>query len=262
VAWGSNGSGQCDVPAPNAGFVAVAGGGYHSLGVKSDGTIVAWGYNGDGQCDVPAPNADFLAVSGGEWYSLGLRSDGSIVAWGANNYGQCDVPAPNTDFFMVAAGSYHSLGLKYDGTIVAWGENGDGQCDIPVPNADFIAVAGGALHSLGLKDASGTGVEEPEPGDVAGGPMLAVLSLSPNPFNLSTEVSFESREPGLVTMEIYDVSGRCVRMVPIGHVERGLHHARWDGRDASGADVASGVYFVHLRGSDGECQRAKAVLLR
>jgi hypothetical protein len=181
VAWGSNGSGQCDVPAPNAGFVAVAGGGYHSLGVKSDGTIVAWGYNGDGQCDVPAPNADFLAVSGGEWYSLGLRSDGSIVAWGANNYGQCDVPAPNTDFFMVAAGSYHSLGLKYDGTIVAWGENGDGQCDIPVPNADFIAVAGGALHSLGLKDASGTGVEEPEPGDVAGGPMLAVLSLSPNP---------------------------------------------------------------------------------
>jgi hypothetical protein len=250
------------VPAPNTDFFMVAAGSYHSLGLKFDGTIVAGGENGDGQCDVPAPNADFIAVSGGEWYSLGLKSDGSIVAWGANNYGQCDVPAPNTDFFMVAAGSYHSLGLKYDGTIVAWGENGDGQCDVPAPNSDFIAVAGGALHSLGLNDATGTGIEEPGPGDVAGGPLLAVLSLAPNPFSSSTEVSFESRGSGLVTMEIYDVSGRCVRTVPLGHVGRGVHQVRWDGRDAGGADVASGVYFVRLRGSDGECRGAKAVLLR
>jgi hypothetical protein len=163
---------------------------------------------------------------------------------------------------MVAAGSYHSLGLKFDGTIVAWGENGDGQCDVLAPNSNYIAVSGGALHSLGLKDASETGVEEPGPGDVAGGPMLAILSLAPNPFDLATEVSFESRGPGLVTMEIYDVSGRCVRSVPLGHVGRGVHQARWDGRDARGVDVASGVYFVRLRGNDGECRRAKAVLLR
>ena len=193
---------------------------------------------------------------------MGLKSDGTIVAWGANNYGQCDVPFPNSDFFMVAAGSYHSLGLKFDGTIVAWGDNGEGQCDIYVPNSDFIAVAAGALHSVGLKDALGTGVAGPGPGDVAGGPKLAILSLAPNPFSLSTEVSFESRGSGHVTVEIYNVSGRCVRTVPLGHVESGLHHALWDGRDASGVDVASGVYFVRLRGSDGECRGAKAVVLR
>jgi len=34
VAWGGNWAGQCDVPAPNSGFVAVAAGGYHSLGVR------------------------------------------------------------------------------------------------------------------------------------------------------------------------------------------------------------------------------------
>ena len=53
------------MPAPNAGFVAVAAGGYHSLGLKADGSIVAWGDNGYGQCNVPAPNAGFVAVAGG-----------------------------------------------------------------------------------------------------------------------------------------------------------------------------------------------------
>jgi len=168
VAWGDNDSGQCDVPAPNADFVAVSGGGYvdvmgmysgHSLGLKSDGTIVAWGRNYESQCDVPAPNADFVAVSGGGVHSLGLKSDGTTVAWGDNDSGQCDVPAPNADFVEVAAGGWHSLGLKSDGTIVAWGDNEYGQCDVPAPNADFAAVAGGEHHSLGIRSPGTTPVE-------------------------------------------------------------------------------------------------------
>jgi hypothetical protein len=51
----------------------VAGGGRHSLGLKSDGTIVAWEANGYGQCDVPEPNADFVAVGAGQEHSLGIR---------------------------------------------------------------------------------------------------------------------------------------------------------------------------------------------
>jgi hypothetical protein len=151
VAWGSNYDGQCGVPAPNADFVAVAGGRIHSLGVKSDGTIVAWGWNENGECDVPAPNADFVAVAGGGSHSLGLKSDGTIVAWGQNGDGQCDVPEPNADFVVVAGGRIHSLGVKSDGTIVAWGGNDYGQCDVPEPNADFVTVAGGSWHSLGVK---------------------------------------------------------------------------------------------------------------
>ena len=73
VAWGWNGEGQTDVPAPNSGFVAVAGGRYHSLGLKADGSIVAWGYNGSGQTDVPAPNSGFVAIAGGAAHSLGLK---------------------------------------------------------------------------------------------------------------------------------------------------------------------------------------------
>ena len=151
VAWGRNSLGQCDVPLPNADFVAIAAGGYHSLGLKSDGTIVAWGWNDYGQCNVPLPNQDFVAVRAGFWHSLARRSDGTIVAWGRNDVGQCNVPAPNTDFVGVAAGWYHSLGRKSDGSVVAWGECGDGQCSVPAPNAGFAGIAGGGYHSLGLR---------------------------------------------------------------------------------------------------------------
>ena len=56
--------------------VAVAAGVNHSLGVKADGSIVAWGGNDYGQCDVPAPNTGFVAVAAGYWHGLGLKAVG------------------------------------------------------------------------------------------------------------------------------------------------------------------------------------------
>jgi hypothetical protein len=117
---------------------------------QDGGLIVAWGNNDVGQCDVPAPNNAFVAVAGGGWHSLGLKAGGSIVAWGYNYSGQCNVPAPNTGFVAVAAGYGHSLGLKADSSIVAWGGNWNGQCNVPAPNSGFVAIAGGWYHSLSL----------------------------------------------------------------------------------------------------------------
>ena len=151
-AWGLNGYGQCDVPSPNSGFIAVAAGQFHSLGLRSDGSISAWGLNNSGQCDVPSPNSGFISVAAGSSHCLGLKSNGSIVAWGDNNYRQCNVPSPNTGFIAVAAGSDHSLGLRSDGSIAAWGRNDYGQCTLPSPNSGFTAVAAGVSHSLGLKE--------------------------------------------------------------------------------------------------------------
>ncbi len=151
AAWGDNTSGQCNVPSPNVGFVAVAGGGQHSLGLKSNGSVVAWGYGNEGQCNIPSPNVGFVAVSAGEAHSLGLKYDGSVVAWGDNYNGQCNVPSPNAGFVAVAAGKNHSLGVKSDGSVVAWGNNDYRQCSVPSPNTGFVDVAAGLYHSLGLK---------------------------------------------------------------------------------------------------------------
>jgi hypothetical protein len=184
------------------------------------------------------------------------------VAWGSDDFGQLEVPVPNADFVAVAAGGLHSLGLKSGGTIVAWGRSQEGQCKVPGPNADFIALAGGGMHSLSLRGSSATAIEEPGPSDVPGAEMLTILSLAPNPSNPSLKVNFETRRSGQVTMEIFDVRGRRVKTVPLGFTEPGRYWAHWDGRDASGDNVASGVYFVRLRGAKGESQTVKAVVIR
>jgi len=41
---------------------------------RSDGEIVVWGDNGQGQCNVPAPNAGFVALAAGAYHSLGLKA--------------------------------------------------------------------------------------------------------------------------------------------------------------------------------------------
>lgn len=59
--------------------MALEGGTGHSLGLREDGSIVAWGNNDYFQCNVPAPNEGFIAVSGGWYHSLGLKENGTSV---------------------------------------------------------------------------------------------------------------------------------------------------------------------------------------
>src|SRR6185503_14581121 len=79
VTWGRNSFAQCDVPAPNANFIAIALNG-HALGLRSNGTIAAWG--GGGGATPPVPNADFVAIDAGSFFSVALKSNGSVVIWG------------------------------------------------------------------------------------------------------------------------------------------------------------------------------------
>ena len=100
----------------------------HTVGLKSDGTVVAVGDNDYGQCDV-SEWTDIVAISAGGGYTVGLKSDGTVVAVGWNDYSQCKVFGW-TDIVAISAGSYHTVGLKSDGTEVAVGEDDDGQCGV------------------------------------------------------------------------------------------------------------------------------------
>ena len=68
----------------------------------------------------------------------------------------------------------------------------------------------------------------------------------PNPFNPVTTIAFALPEAGPARLAVYDVSGRLVAVLAEGVHEAGEHEAVWNGRDAAGRQLGSGVYFVRL----------------
>lgn len=82
----------------------------------------------------------------------------------------------------------------------------------------------------------------------------------PNPFNSSTAIPFSLAQEGEVRLGIYDSSGQEVRAVMQRHEKAGSHVVTWDGRDAHGVKVASGVYLCRLSVGDGVWVRKMALL--
>ena len=131
VAWGDDSGGQTDVPTNLDDAVAIAGGDYHSVAIRHDGTLVAWGFDDEGQIDVPTNSLPFVSVAAGADHNLAIADDGSVVAWGLDDSGQTDVPSTVSSVLSVAAGESHSLALLASGTVVAWGDDTYGQTDPP-----------------------------------------------------------------------------------------------------------------------------------
>ncbi len=83
----------------------------------------------------------------------------------------------------------------------------------------------------------------------------------PNPFNPTTRIRFTLPESGYVTLSVFDAEGRRVATLLDGKGRQGTTEAIWNGRDASGAAVASGVYFYQLTVGNRSLGR-KMVLLK
>ncbi|MGI9174234.1 MAG: T9SS type A sorting domain-containing protein [Rhodothermales bacterium] len=68
----------------------------------------------------------------------------------------------------------------------------------------------------------------------------------PNPFNPSTQIRFSLAEAGAVRLVVYDVTGREVVRLVDEAMEPGQYEATWEGRDATGRLLSSGVYLYRL----------------
>ena len=92
-----------------------------------------------------------------------------------------------------------------------------------------------------------------------------LLPNYPNPFNPETWIPFRLAEDATVTLTIYDVDGRVVRGLDIGHQRAGIYETRnkaiyWDGRNDLGESVASGVYFYHLTAGNYSATKRMVIL--
>jgi alpha-tubulin suppressor-like RCC1 family protein len=193
-AWGGNGYGNlgnntfnnsCDLPvqvvdpSDPSGYLthvtALAAGDYHSLALKSDGTVRAWGdstygelgYNSLNRSSIPVQVVDpsdssgylthVSAIAAGDYHSLALKSDGTVRAWGYNNFGQLsnnsttnsslpvqvlDPTAPSqplTNVTAITAGYEFSLVMVHYAN--SFDLNGDGSPDLLFQNQTTGALS-------------------------------------------------------------------------------------------------------------------------
>ena len=78
-----------------------------------------------------------------------------------------------------------------------------------------------------------------------------LLQNYPNPFNPETWIPYQLAEDASVSVSIYDTTGKLVRTLSLGYQSAGFYNSRehaayWDGRNALGERVASGIYFYQL----------------
>jgi spore coat protein A len=98
------------------------------------------------------------------------------------------------------------------------------------------------------KGQGGPGIEATD-GRLSNGnvPSTVVLGQNePNPFNPITQIRFALPAAGPVELSVYNVAGQLVQTLASGEYGMGEHVLTWNGRDARGNAVSSGVYFYKL----------------
>jgi alpha-tubulin suppressor-like RCC1 family protein len=166
---------------------SVAGEFYHTLAIKTDGTLWSWGHNLYGQLgdntvasksspvQTVAGGTNWKQVAGGYFHTAAVKTDGTLWTWGRNLYGQLgdntvaaksspvQTVAGGTNWKLVAGGWYHIAAIKTDGTLWLWGRNSYGQLgdntvaskSSPVQTVaggtNWKLVAGGGYHTTAIK---------------------------------------------------------------------------------------------------------------
>ena len=112
-----------------------------------------------------------------------------------------------------------------------------------IETADVVSYDNDIGGRLNVYNALVTYVDVPS----VGAPGLAALGRAvPNPLRAGGAAAFAFTLPaaGAVELAVYDVNGRRVAPLVGAILPAGTHRATWDGRDAAGARVAPGLYFV------------------
>ncbi len=89
----------------------------------------------------------------------------------------------------------------------------------------------------------------------------ASLSAEPNPFGMSTRITYRLPESGAFSLRVYDAAGTLVRTLVAGAHDTEEGELIWDGTDGSGSRLPSGVYLYQMETPFGGFAR-KALLLR
>lgn len=134
----------------------------------------------------------------------------------------------------------------------------------------LLVTAGGSAQAASLSDRStlasdtvGSSAKQVASDDTARSHVPANYSVSqnyPNPFNAVTTIEYSLPQQSGVFITIYNLSGQCVAVIKNDIEDAGYHRASWDGTNAWGAAVASGMYIFRIVADDYYAYRKMVVL--
>jgi subtilisin family serine protease len=170
-------------------------------------------------------------------------------------------PEGDVDFYAVYCDSVSGFAPS---TTTFYATTQDTMLPLPTPTdtlyyrvsaVDTSGYAGG--YSAELLVAPGGPTDVPEPPTFVD----QLQQNIPNPFNPTTTIRFSISRRARVTLVIYDVAGRRVRILVDDERDPNRYAVTWDGRNAQGARASSGIYFYRLE-AGGFSQTRKMVLLK
>ena len=179
--------------------------------------------------------------------AVAFSPDGTILAAGVSTKGVelWDV-ATKTKITSLAGHSLwvHSVAFSPDGTILASGSSDDVTVKLwDVSEWKRAKRLARAEEQIGQPD----------------GPQLA--QNAPNPFNSQTVLSYFLHAPSPTRLEVFSLTGQRVAVLHQGPQQAGYHRLHWNGRDAAGRSLASGMYLYRLVTDESVLTR-KLMLLR
>jgi Tol biopolymer transport system component len=126
-----------------------------------------------------------------------------------------------------------ALGDVSDGEMIPLTITGQLLDGTPFEGVDCILIRGNNKSADGM-----AGIGEDTPVDLE--------DNFPNPFNPETKISFNLQDASDVTLDVYNIVGQKVITLADGYHEAGRHSVVWDGKDAAGQQVASGIYLYRV----------------
>jgi hypothetical protein len=156
-------------------------------------------------------------------FSLAIGSGEKIPVWSLNAGG--NIYSSSTDYMLCSSAAQPAVGHSS-------GANNHGYAGFWNPWVRQVS----------------TDVEEEENPTL---PLTFSLSQNyPNPFNPQTVIEYSLPQKSHVTIAVYNVLGQRVKILKDELEEAGYKTVTWDGKDETGSEVASGIYFYRIQAKD------------